>query len=83
LTQVLTFFQLKAAENKIYVDVGMIHKLHLSIHSYINQLVSDFFYNYFPGFWGGLVPENALNTSILEGLLGAGVLGLKVIFLTL
>ncbi|WJX22243.1 allantoinase [Trifolium repens] len=42
--------KLKAAENKIYVDVG---------------------------FWGGLVPENALNTSILEGLLGAGVLGLK------
>lgn len=29
------------------------------------------------GFWGGLVPENALNTSILEGLLSAGVLGLK------
>ncbi|CAJ2648688.1 unnamed protein product [Trifolium pratense] len=42
--------KLKAAENKIYVDVG---------------------------FWGGLVPENALNTSILEGLLDAGVLGLK------
>jgi hypothetical protein len=79
----LTFFQLKAAENKIYVDVGTIHKLYLIIHSYINQLVSDIFYNYFPGFWGGLVPENALNTSILEGLLGAGVLGLKVIFLTL
>nr|KYP62932.1 putative allantoinase 1 [Cajanus cajan] len=29
------------------------------------------------GFWGGLIPENALNTSILEGLLNAGVLGLK------
>ncbi|KAL9321222.1 hypothetical protein ACSQ67_013061 [Phaseolus vulgaris] len=29
------------------------------------------------GFWGGLIPENALNTSILEGLLSAGVLGLK------
>ncbi|KAK7246522.1 hypothetical protein RIF29_41391 [Crotalaria pallida] len=29
------------------------------------------------GFWGGLVPENAHNTSILEGLLSAGVLGLK------
>ncbi|AES63771.2 allantoinase [Medicago truncatula] len=29
------------------------------------------------GFWGGLVPENAQNTSILEGLLDAGVLGLK------
>ncbi|XP_028789715.1 allantoinase isoform X1 [Neltuma alba] len=29
------------------------------------------------GFWGGLVPENALNTSILEGLLSAGVLGVK------
>lgn len=29
------------------------------------------------GFWGGLVPENAHNTSILEGLLDAGVLGLK------
>lgn len=29
------------------------------------------------GFWGGLVPENALNTSILEDLLDAGVLGLK------
>ncbi|OIW13685.1 hypothetical protein TanjilG_08027 [Lupinus angustifolius] len=29
------------------------------------------------GFWGGLVPENAHNTTILEGLLSAGVLGLK------
>ncbi|XP_059435708.1 allantoinase-like isoform X1 [Corylus avellana] len=29
------------------------------------------------GFWGGLVPENAFNSSILEGLLNAGVLGLK------
>ncbi|RDX73223.1 Allantoinase, partial [Mucuna pruriens] len=29
------------------------------------------------GFLGGLIPENALNTSILEGLLSAGVLGLK------
>ncbi|XP_019051521.1 PREDICTED: allantoinase [Nelumbo nucifera] len=30
------------------------------------------------GFWGGLVPENAFNTSILEALLRAGALGLKV-----
>ncbi|KAI5448068.1 hypothetical protein KIW84_015483 [Lathyrus oleraceus] len=29
------------------------------------------------GFWGGLIPENAQNTSILEGLLDAGVLGVK------
>ncbi|CAH1448446.1 unnamed protein product [Lactuca virosa] len=29
------------------------------------------------GFWGGLVPENAFNASILEGLLNAGALGLK------
>ncbi|KAE9452575.1 hypothetical protein C3L33_15514, partial [Rhododendron williamsianum] len=29
------------------------------------------------GFWGGLVPENAFNRSALEGLLKAGVLGLK------
>ncbi|KAF8413896.1 hypothetical protein HHK36_001891 [Tetracentron sinense] len=29
------------------------------------------------GFWGGLVPENAFNASALEGLLNAGVLGLK------
>ncbi|XP_047328418.1 allantoinase [Impatiens glandulifera] len=29
------------------------------------------------GFWGGLVPENAFNSSMLEGLLNAGVLGLK------
>ncbi|KAK1420093.1 hypothetical protein QVD17_21420 [Tagetes erecta] len=29
------------------------------------------------GFWGGLVPENAFNASILENLLNAGVLGLK------
>lgn len=29
------------------------------------------------GFWGGLVPENAFNASALEGLLKAGVLGLK------
>ncbi|XP_077216050.1 allantoinase [Tasmannia lanceolata] len=29
------------------------------------------------GFWGGLVPDNAFNKSSLEGLLRAGVLGLK------
>ncbi|KAJ0974392.1 hypothetical protein J5N97_016357 [Dioscorea zingiberensis] len=29
------------------------------------------------GFWGGLVPENALNASALESLLEAGALGLK------
>ncbi|XP_030543600.1 allantoinase isoform X3 [Rhodamnia argentea] len=29
------------------------------------------------GFWGGLVPENAFNSSALEALLEAGVLGLK------
>ncbi|PIA41274.1 hypothetical protein AQUCO_02300203v1 [Aquilegia coerulea] len=29
------------------------------------------------GFWGGLVPENALNVSALDSLLKAGVLGLK------
>ncbi|KAI3800388.1 hypothetical protein L1987_28478 [Smallanthus sonchifolius] len=29
------------------------------------------------GFWGGLVPENAFNASVLENLLNAGVLGLK------
>lgn len=29
------------------------------------------------GFWGGLVPENAFNTSALDSLLSAGVLGLK------
>ncbi|KAI4299370.1 hypothetical protein L6164_032837 [Bauhinia variegata] len=29
------------------------------------------------GFWGGLIPENALNSSILDGLLSAGVLGVK------
>ncbi|KAI3892194.1 hypothetical protein MKW92_012007 [Papaver armeniacum] len=29
------------------------------------------------GFWGGLVPDNAFNRSALEGLLKAGVLGLK------
>ncbi|XP_038971157.1 uncharacterized protein LOC103721871 [Phoenix dactylifera] len=29
------------------------------------------------GFWGGLVPENAFNTSALQGLLNAGALGLK------
>ncbi|PWA97870.1 allantoinase [Artemisia annua] len=29
------------------------------------------------GFWGGLVPENAFNASILENLLDAGALGLK------
>ena len=34
------------------------------------------------GFWGGLVPENALNPSKLESLLNAGVLGLKVCFST-
>ncbi|PWA40343.1 allantoinase [Artemisia annua] len=30
------------------------------------------------GFWGGLVPENAFNASILESLLDAGALGLKI-----
>ncbi|KAL0846373.1 hypothetical protein Bca101_019619 [Brassica carinata] len=30
------------------------------------------------GFWGGLVPDNALNSSALSSLLDAGVLGLKV-----
>ncbi|KAL5730267.1 allantoinase [Ranunculus cassubicifolius] len=29
------------------------------------------------GFWGGLVPENAFNFTTLDGLLKAGVLGLK------
>ncbi|KAK4485222.1 hypothetical protein RD792_007850 [Penstemon davidsonii] len=29
------------------------------------------------GFWGGLVPENAFNSTALERLLDAGVLGLK------
>ncbi|XP_059671015.1 allantoinase isoform X2 [Cornus florida] len=29
------------------------------------------------GFWGGLVPENAFNSSALEDLLKAGALGLK------
>ncbi|CAM8893643.1 unnamed protein product [Rhodiola kirilowii] len=29
------------------------------------------------GFWGGLVPENALNSTKLKDLLDAGVLGLK------
>jgi len=29
------------------------------------------------GFWGGLVPENAYNASILEGMLETGALGLK------
>ncbi|PKI40099.1 hypothetical protein CRG98_039471, partial [Punica granatum] len=29
------------------------------------------------GFWGGLVPDNAYNSSALEALLQAGVLGLK------
>ncbi|XP_071726508.1 allantoinase-like isoform X2 [Rutidosis leptorrhynchoides] len=29
------------------------------------------------GFWGGLVPENAFNATVLENLLNAGALGLK------
>ena len=29
------------------------------------------------GFWGGLIPENAHNHSILQGLLDAGALGFK------
>lgn len=32
----------------------------------------------FAGFWGGLVPENAHNASVLEDLFEAGALGLKV-----
>lgn len=42
--------KIKAAKNRIYVDVG---------------------------FWGGLVPDNALNATALERLLRAGALGLK------
>lgn len=30
------------------------------------------------GFWGGLVPEYAHNATVLEDLLDAGALGLKV-----
>ena len=29
------------------------------------------------GFWGGLVPENAANATVLQGLLDAGALGFK------
>jgi hypothetical protein len=32
----------------------------------------------FPGFWGGLTPENGDNETALAELLDAGVLGLKV-----
>ena len=46
-------------------------KLILSSTSVSNYAIST-------GFWGGLVPENALNASALEALLSAGVLGLKV-----
>ncbi|KMZ69206.1 Allantoinase [Zostera marina] len=42
--------KIKAARDKLYVDVG---------------------------FWGGLVPENAFNQTVLEKLLDAGALGLK------
>ena len=30
------------------------------------------------GFWAGLVPENAQNAGVLEAMLDAGALGLKV-----
>ena len=32
----------------------------------------------YEGFWGGLTPENAFNSTALDELLGAGALGLKV-----
>lgn len=51
----------------------MINKLYLSIINLVFELFLSF-----TGFWGGLIPENALNTTILEGLLSAGVLGVKV-----
>lgn len=35
------------------------------------------------GFWGGLVPENAANLTILDELLSSGALGLKVIHLVI
>lgn len=54
LTRVSTFFQLEAAENKIYVDVGMILKLHLMLVGY-SQLVSDFLLNIYR-FLGRLDP---------------------------
>jgi dihydroorotase-like cyclic amidohydrolase len=31
------------------------------------------------GFWGGLVPENVANLTVMDELLNAGALGLKVI----
>ena len=47
LTQFSTCFQLEAAENKIYVDVGMTNKLCLNIQlieflSFFYNLIQDF-----------------------------------------
>lgn len=43
----------------------------LKLHAAKDKLAVDV------GFWGGLVPENAFDSSALDELLGAGVLGLK------
>lgn len=61
------------------MDVGMIVKLYSCL---IDVVVRRYLLLVSTGFWGGLVPENAENASSLERLLNAGVLGLKVIWLT-
>ncbi|KAK7837869.1 allantoinase [Quercus suber] len=66
--------KIKAAKERIYVDVGMLSNLYLSLLIILGLV----FLTILPtGFWGGLVPENAFNASALEALLNAGVLGLK------
>lgn len=75
-----SYIQIKAAEGRIFVDVGrhfILYSINLdSLVPQILVLVADFLLRV--GFWGGLVPENAFNSTALEQLLEAGALGLKV-----
>ncbi|MED6172958.1 hypothetical protein PIB30_054804 [Stylosanthes scabra] len=68
--------KLKGADKKLHVDVAiMINTLYLDI-----QLIGllNIYILICYRILGGLVPENTLNTSILDGLFNAGVLGVKV-----
>ncbi|KAF3551444.1 hypothetical protein DY000_02004959 [Brassica cretica] len=61
-----------AARNQIcFTDTVLVACFVSLIEAAKNRILVDV------GFWGGLVPDNALNSSALSSLLDAGVLGLK------
>ncbi|KAG6505513.1 hypothetical protein ZIOFF_037869 [Zingiber officinale] len=59
--------KVEATQGKIYVDVGRFENFNHPGPYFLHDI----------GFWGGLVPENAYNITMLDGLLHAGALGLK------